>query len=437
MTLIQVWGCLLIFVICPLLGGLPLAEWLMRRLPPPTQTGHRLFGIPLNGRLVIQMGVEASKGILSVLLARYYFPVDPTWWIIALIALVFGQFWLRQSKQLLGVMAGGVVYSWQVAFLLLLIGGIGITILRERRLGRLGILILFPIVVGLTSEQSSQAMAAMGLSFVLAWVNEQLPDPQPSASTASMAGALVTQSQADDAHLFGLFQRDRTIRTLDQHLSATEYGHPAAILSQLKRWGYHVPPGWVLPPGDDADPLIRLLAPSPERPLMIRSAVVGKQVDAAAPSPDPVFQITSRRALVQVIRACRTAYSATPSSPQHRDLGVSVMVQIQVNGHYSGFAWSQDFQASDPTAVLITGGPGQTPSAALTQPTATQIRVPKTAEDVSDSMALSPHQPLPIDLVSQIATIAQEIEAHFQGIPQKLEWSYDGTTLWLLEVQPI
>jgi len=344
MTLIQVWGCLLIFVICPLLGGLSLAEWLMRRLPPPQHTGHRLFGIALSGRLAIQIGVEASKGILSVLLARYYFPTDPTWWIIALIALVFGQFWLRQSKQILSVVAGGVVYSWQVAFLLLLIGGIGITLLRERRLGRLGILVLFPIVVGLTSEQSSQAMAAMGLSFVLAWVNEQLPDSNPSASAPSMAGVLVSQSQADDAHLFGLFQRDRNIRTLDHPLNADQFGQPAAILSQLKSWGYNVPPAWILPPGDDADPLLRLLTPSPEQPLMVRSAIVGQQNDGSAthPSPEPIFQITSRRTLVQVITACRNAYSSTPSSPNHQDLGVSVMVQVQVHGQYGGLAWSQD-----------------------------------------------------------------------------------------------
>ena len=122
MTLIQVWGCLLIFVVCPLLGGLPLATWLTRGLNQP-QYASNLFGTPINGRRVILVGVEASKGVLSVLLARYYFPADPTWWIIALIALVFGQFWLRHSKQILGVVAGGVVYSWQVAFLLLLMGG--------------------------------------------------------------------------------------------------------------------------------------------------------------------------------------------------------------------------------------------------------------------------------------------------------------------------
>lgn len=125
MTLIQVWGCLLIFVLCPLLGGIPASEWLIQRLPARPRSSWR-YGVTF-----LEMGIEASKGIASVCLARYYFPRDPTWWIIALIALVFGQFWLRKSKQLLGIVAGGMVYSWQIAFLLLLIGGISITLPAE------------------------------------------------------------------------------------------------------------------------------------------------------------------------------------------------------------------------------------------------------------------------------------------------------------------
>lgn len=432
MTLIQVWGCLLIFVICPLLGGLPAAEWLLRRLKALLSQHTIPWETP------IQVGVEASKGIASVFLARYYFPTDPTWWIIALIALVCGQFWLRQSKQILGVMAGCVVYSWQVAFLILLMGGIGITLLREKRLGRLGILVLFPILVGLYSQQSSQAIAAMGLSFLLAWVDEQLPDPKPTASALN-AGVLVTHSQTSDAHLFGLFRRDRDIRSLDQSLNADQVGQPAATLSQLKSWGYNIPPGWVLPPGDDAAPLIQLLAPSPEQPLMVRSAVVGKSLHDVAtnPSPEPIFQITSRRALAQVIGACRNAYSSTPSSPHLRDLGVAVMIQMQVIGQYGGLAWSQDVKAGDKTTVLITGGPGQTPSEALTHPSITQVRLSQSIPKHSETLALSAHQSIPLDLVNQIAIAAREIETLCRGIPQRIEWSYDGNTLWLLEVCPI
>lgn len=429
MTLIQVWGCLLIFVLCPLLGGLPASEWLSQRwLKPGRQSRwYRL----------IEGVIEASKGIASVLLARYYFPADPTWWLIALIALVYGQFWLRQSKQLLGVIAGGMIYSWQVAFLLVLMGGIGLTLLREQRLGKMGLLVLFPILVGLYSQAGSQGLAAIGLSFLLFWIDQQLPNAKPT--TVDVDPGALAIPKPNDAHLFRMFQRDRNIRTLEHPLSADPFGQPAAILSQLKSWGYNVPHGWVLPPGDDAEPLIKRLAPSPEQPFMVRSAVVGKQVNAMThPSPDPIVQITSRQALARVIGAYRTAYSSTPSSPNHPALGVAVMVQVQVTGLYGGLAWSQDLRSDDPTMVLITGGPGQTPSEALSQTTVTHIRVPQTVVSENASVsALSAQHSMPADLVQEIARIARDIETHYQGVPQKIEWTYDGTTLWLLEVTPI
>ncbi len=425
MTLIQVWGCLLIFVLCPLLGGIPASEWLTQRLVrrPPWRHGAKF----------LEMGIEASKGIASVCLAQYYFPRDPTWWIIALIALVCGQFWLKKSKQLMGIVAGGVIYSWQIAFLMLLIGGISITLLRERRIGRLGLLVLFPLLVGLYTQQSSQIMAAMGLSFVLAWVDEQVPQPPASPSMGSSSGELMTLDRANDAHLFGFFQRDRNIRTLDHPLNADQVGPLAATLSQLKANGYNIPPGWVLPPGDDAAPLIQLLNPSSSQPLMVRSSVIG--VNPAGTPPEPIFQITSRRALAQVIRACRSAYSATPSSPHAQDQGVAVMVQVQVKGQYSGLAKSQDIQNSDPATVVIIGGPGPTPAEALMHPQTQQIRV--SDPEKASSQALRAPQSIPPELVQKITAIAQDLETHYHGIPQQIEWSDDGSTLWILAVNAI
>lgn len=425
MTLIQVWGCLLIFVLCPLLGGIPVSEWLIQRLPARSRPSWR-YGVT-----VLEMGIEASKGIASVYLARYYFPRDPTWWLIALIALVFGQFWLQKSKQLLGIVAGGVVYSWQIAFLLLLIGGISITLLRERRIGRLGLLILFPLLVGLYTQQGSQVMAAMGLSFVIAWVDEQVP--QSPASMGVSPGELMTLDQANDAHLFGFFQRNRNIRTLDHALKVDQVGPLAVTLSQLKADGYNIPPGWVLPPGDDAAPLVQLLNPSANQPLMIRASVIG--ANPVGTPPEPIFQITSRRALAQVIRACRSAYSATPSSPRSQDQGVAIMVQAQVKGQYSGLVRSQDLPNSDPDTVVIIGGPGPTPTEALMHPQTQQIRVSDPEEACSQALCLP--QSLPPELVQKITIMARALETYYQDIPQQIEWSDDGATLWILAVNAI
>ncbi|WP_299492207.1 hypothetical protein [Acaryochloris sp. IP29b_bin.137] len=422
MTLIQVWGCLLIFVLCPVLGGLPIAEWLISRLPT-TQF--------FNLKTLITGSVEASKGVASVALARYYFPMDATWWLIALIALLFGQFGLRKSKQIWGVAAGCLTYSWQITFLMVLIGGIGLTLLRERRLGRIGLWVLFPIVVGLHSQQGAQVLAAIGLSSLFVWMDDQFPDVSPSS--VSQDQALMTVSAANDAHLFGFFRRDRNIRTLNHPLKADQVGQMAATLSQLKALGQNVPPSWVLPPGDDANPLIQLLNPSPEQPLMIRSSVIGAVQLDADPPPEPIYQITSRRALAQVIGACRTAYSITPASPRSHDRGVAVIVQVQIKGQLSGLAWRQSTPNGDST-VVITGGPGATPAEALMHPSTQQIQV--SIPEEAHAYALSPTQPLPSQLVQKIVSITQAVENHCSGIPQRIEWSDDGSTLWVLAVSP-
>lgn len=193
------------------------------------------------------------------------------------------------------------------------------------------------------------------------------------------------------------------------------------------------PPGWVLPPGDDAAPLIQLLNPSASQPLMIRSSAIG--ANPVGPPPEPVFQITSRRALAQVIRACRSAYSATPSSSHSQDQGVAVMVQVQVKGQYSGLVRSQDLPNSDPATVVIIGGPGPTPSEALMHPQTQQIRVSDVEE--AHSQDLQSTRSLPPELVQKITAMARALETYYQGIPQQIEWSDDGATLWILAVNAI
>src|SRR5919199_3383551 len=157
MTLTQVWGSLLIFIVCPLLGGLPLIAWITYAL-----TGRQLAQLGTGnvsvsaaffhgGRLVGILAVlsEAAKGIAAVLLARYFFPTEPAWELIALIMLVMGRYWMGKGAGTTNVVWGLVVHDWRVALLVFLIGGISFTILRDRTSGRYGVLILFPVILAL------------------------------------------------------------------------------------------------------------------------------------------------------------------------------------------------------------------------------------------------------------------------------------------------
>ena len=107
MNLTPIWGSLTVFIACPLLGGLPLIDWVTYAL-----TGRQLGKLGTGnisvsaafyhgGKLAGICAVlsEAGKGILAVLLARIFFPLGSVWEIIAIIALVMGRYWMRKGAK--------------------------------------------------------------------------------------------------------------------------------------------------------------------------------------------------------------------------------------------------------------------------------------------------------------------------------------------------
>jgi glycerol-3-phosphate acyltransferase PlsY len=150
MTLSQVWGALLIFVLSPIIGGLPLTGWVTRLVSGKNlaQVGTGNVGVSAafyhGGRLagILSVLLEAAKGIGVVLLAQHYFPAAPVWEIIALIGLVMGRYWFARGAGTTNVMWGFIVHDWITSLITFIISGIGFTIFRERRQGRLLVLIL-------------------------------------------------------------------------------------------------------------------------------------------------------------------------------------------------------------------------------------------------------------------------------------------------------
>ena len=132
MTLSHVWGSLIILIGCPLLGGIPLIEWITYGI-----TGRQLSKLGTGnisvsaafyhgGKLVGILAVlsEAAKGIIAVLLARHFFPLDSVWEIIALIALVIGRYWMGKGAGTTNVVWGVLVHDAVAFALVFLIGGI-------------------------------------------------------------------------------------------------------------------------------------------------------------------------------------------------------------------------------------------------------------------------------------------------------------------------
>jgi len=425
------------------IGGLPLTGWMTRRLSGQqlAQVGTGNVGISAafyhGGTLagILAVLAEAGKGIGMVLLARTLFPQEAAWELLALIALVAGRFWLGKGAGTTNVVWGCIAYSWAVALFIFLIGGISFTILRQRQQGRLAILLLLPLIIALYRQDVAETLAAMVLSTLLGWIYRQIPDDLDLATPPPTSGS---------QPVFQFFRGNRAVLSLDQRLDPRRVGQKAATLSQLKRWGYPVPPGWVLPAGDDPEPLIESLYPTENKPLIVRSSAVGEDTETASAAGQyrSIAWITSRSALMDAIAECQSFYDH-PSAAQYRqdrkvpEASMAVLVQEQVQGVFSGVAFSRDPVGDGLDAVAIEALPGEASRVVSGQITPERYRILVPSIPEAEWEIEGEPGDLPPQLLREVARLAREVEARYHGVPQDIEWSYDGRTLWLLQARPV
>lgn len=456
MTLMQVWGVLVVFVVCPLLGGLPLIDWIVRGLTGRSLTQQGTGNVSVSaafyhgGRWIGILAVvsEALKGIAAVLLARLFFPAGSAWEIGALMALVMGRYWVAKGAGTTNVVWGFVVHDPAIAGLVLLISGISFTILRDRRSGKYGVLIWLTFITALLRpDNSALIVMTASLAFLMGWIYTKVPDDLD----------LSTQSAKRSSRaVFQFFQGDRALRSLNDSLEVARFGQKAATLAHLKRQGYPVPMGWMVLPGDDPIPLLEVVSPSLPAPVVVRSSAVGEDSETASAAGQytSVVNVTHRAALLAAITHCFESYDR-PSAVQYRrdrnlpDAAMAVIVQEQVGGVFSGVAFSRDPLARQGNQVVIEALPGaasQVVSGRIT-PETYQVSVDDSLlpSGARSTWQLPAELTLPVEgtgdlpprLIQQVAYLARHLEVYYHGIPQDIEWSFDGDRLWLLQSRPV
>lgn len=463
MTLTQVWGAFIVIFVCPLVGSLPVTYWLIRLVARKdlAKMGTGNIGISAafyhGGRWagILAVLVEALKGIGVVLAVRYFFPADPTWELIAMMALVIGRYWSGQGAGTTNVTWGYVVHDWRIAGMTLLLSGISFTLLRQRKLGKYVVLIWLPLLTLLlypTNEE--RIVAAAALSLLMAWIYQRIPDDldlsEQEASTSSKG-------------MFRFLRGDRSARSLQQSLQADKVGSKAATLAQLYQWGYPVPMGWVLQAGDDPAAVTEAAQPSGAKPVVVRSSAVGEDSEtaSAAGQYQSMLNIASPAALQDEIARCLNSYNA-PSAIAYRqehnipDAQMAVLVQRQIDGAFSGVAFSRDPITCQGDAVVIEALPGgasrvvsgrETPELYrvwMTQDEFDQVSAIAAAADSPDwflpeesSFDLEGEGDVPPRLIQQVAFLVRHLEACYHGVPQDLEWTFDGQKLWVLQSRPV
>ncbi|GAB4526322.1 MAG: glycerol-3-phosphate acyltransferase [Pleurocapsa sp.] len=473
MNLSPIWGSLTIVLFCPLLGGLPLIDWItyavtgrhLRRLGTGNVSVSAAFyhGGKFAGILAVLS--EAAKGILAVLLTRAFFPTGSVWEIVALIALVMGRYWMGKGAGTTNVVWGIVIHDPVAAGLVFLISIISFTIISDRQTGKLGALVLLAIIIGLRHiRQPEYALATICLAGLIAWIYSQIADDLDLSATAV---------NPNSQKMFCFFQGANTIITLDDKLDAKKVGQKAANLSLLKRLGYPVPDGWVLPAGEDATALLNFLQPSETEPLVVRSSAIGEDSETASAAGQylSVLNITSTPALQTAILDCQASYfQDTARAYRQRNYGnarsdenqsMTVLIQKQIEGQYSGVAFSRD--PIDPLnqGVAIEALPGKATQVVSGKfnPQRYRIALSQGSSPNSD-IAIAQNQingensrhsvtgngknnegdnslTIPYHILESVALLAREMEDIFEGIPQDIEWTYDGEQLWVLQVRPI
>ena len=440
MTLTQVWGSLIIFTFCPLLGGLPLIAWITRAL-----TGRKLADLGTGnisvsaafyhgGKWVGILAVtsEALKGISAVLLAREFFPTQPAWELIALIALIMGRYWMGKGAGVTNMTWGILVHDPITALFVLVIGGISFTIFRDRTSGRLAMLFLLALVIALRHpDQPALITAAITLSGLIAWIYQKMPDDLNLSSQ---------NVHPESQRWFGFFQGRGGIISLDDELEPAKVGQKAATLSQLKRWGYRIPDGWVIYPGDDPRSLIALLQPSPDQTFVVRSSALGEDTESASAAGQyiSILNVTSPAMMEDAIIDCFDSYH-TPQAVEYRrnhhqlEGKMAVLIQKQVQGIFSGVAFSRDPINQLNPAVVVEALPGGATQVVSGQVTPQQYQVYLDGEH----HRVEGKGDLPSAVIEEVGLLARELERRFHGVPQDIEWSYDGQYLWLLQSRPI
>ncbi|KAB8315093.1 pyruvate phosphate dikinase PEP/pyruvate-binding protein [Tolypothrix campylonemoides VB511288] len=442
--MLELWGIVIVFIVCPLLGAIPVIAWITQAM-----TGRQIAQIGTGnisvssafyhgGTLVGILAVcsEAIKGIAAVLLTRAFFGHESAWELVALIALVLGRYLAGRGAGTTNVAWGFTVHDPLAAVFVFLMASASFTIVRSRQLAKFGILILFPLIVALLhNEQPARIIAAVALAALLGWIYKHIPDD---------LNLSVEQAKPESQAALKFFRGAQDILTLDDELDAAFVGQKAARLAEIKRWGYPVPKGWIIALYDDPEPLIEMLQPSELLPLVVRSSAIGEDTElaSAAGQYETVLNVTSKQQLREAIARTQASYNSQRAVQYRSDRGLfdaamAVLIQQQVQGVYSGVAFTRDPITKQGDAVVIEALPGNATAVVSGRVTPEQYRAYVIETDNFTSIQLEGQGNIPPPLIKQVAYISRHIEERYHGIPQDIEWTYDGQTLWVLQTRPV
>ncbi|WP_040484342.1 glycerol-3-phosphate acyltransferase [Lyngbya aestuarii] len=446
------FGKLIVFILSSFsLGALPLTHFVVKILTgiDLTQVGTGNVSVAAAfthaGKKagIAAVLAEIARGILPILLAKAWFPGISALELVGLIFLVLGRYFVARGGGVTNATWGTLVYSVTVTLSTIITGlviwQIGRLVtpshptqarLRAVRWGCLS----GPFWVGLwripfttsLADFLLEILAAIGLAVTLVVINLR---------------------QGDD---FGLYKKQRLL-TLSDPLDETIYGAKASRLSQLKRAGFKVPSGWVLPAfklKTQTSPKLShfsLPIPNANLPLIVRSSAIGEDSEnnSAAGQYQTIGPVTTETELIEAIDCCRQSYWSSEAISYRRqrqipDEGIAILIQPYISSKAAGVMFSRH-PLDGSTKVIIEALPGGAESVVGGKFTPLHLEIDftnlKSKKEMSNVLKNS--SLLPRNIIAELVKLAQDIEVFYHGLPQDIEWGWDEENIWILQSRPI
>ncbi|MEG5035593.1 glycerol-3-phosphate acyltransferase [Microcoleus sp. AT3-D2] len=437
------------------LGALPLTGWAVRVF---TRRDLRALGTGNvgvsaafihGGKLagIAAVLAEIARGIVPVLAGRFCFPDAPAIAIALLIPLAAGRYAIARGGGVTNAVWGLLVFSPPVAVSSgiwgLLVWGLAQRWWGEGDRARLfasrcGCLCT-PIWVWVWRQSMPEFLAAAGLALLLAAINF---------------------SQGDDMSL----SKSEQLFSLDDSLDSAICGDKAAKLSQLKRAGFNVPSGWILSQEagighrasgighrGNSDELsipnasIQNLKSKIQNRMIVRSSAAGEDGDtsSAAGQYQTIGPVFTEAELLDAINRCRQSYWTSEAVAYRRqrqlpDTQMAVLIQPYIDSEFAGVMFSRN-PLDGGSQVIIEALPGGAEAVVGGQCTPVHLEIDfSTPESLERNLTeLKSNSIIAQSILAELVKQAQAIEEFFHGIPQDIEWSWDGEKIWILQSRPI
>ncbi|MEG5159667.1 glycerol-3-phosphate acyltransferase [Microcoleus sp. AT3-A2] len=445
------------------LGALPLTGWAVRVF---TRRDLRALGTGNvgvsaafihGGKLagIVAVLAEIARGILPVLAGRFCFPDAPAIAIALLIPLVAGRYAIARGGGVTNAVWGLLVFSPPVAVSSgiwgLLVWGLAQRWWGEGDRARLfasrcGCLCT-PIWVWVWRQSMPEFLAAAGLALLLAAINF---------------------TQGDDMAL----SKSEQLFSLDDSLDAAICGDKAAKLSQLKRAGFNVPSGWILSSKEEgrrkkeegrgkkeegrkneenpallliSNSVIQILKSKIQNRMIVRSSAAGEDGDtsSAAGQYQTIGPVFTEAELLDAINRCRQSYWTSEAVAYRRqrqlpDTQMAVLIQPYIDSEFAGVMFSRN-PLDGGSQVIIEALPGGAEAVVGGQSTPVHLEINFSTPELLEKKLteINSNSLIAQSILAELVKQAQAIEAFFHGIPQDIEWSWDGEKVWILQSRPI